>query len=258
MAKRANKNQKASKATPDARTLGSRRKSDPGANTLPAQYRKACELARDGELEKATGIYNNLRRSRFAKKDARLRALIQNDLAAIDVMRGRLAEACQALREVRDPAVAADIASLNLALVESELARLAPASPALPTVPEPSPGGDVGQIEPPPSLNVFNASANPSETPEPRDRVRVAVVSLLFNWPSTGGGNMHTAGLVDFLGRAGYEARHYFANYPAWAIGRVASDELPASTAIEFREAGFGRPSTPSHQTTSSSPTPGT
>src|SRR5580658_2761164 len=129
MAKRANKNQKASKATPDARTQTSRRKSDPGANALPAQYGKACELARDGELEKATDIYNNLRRSRFAKKDARLRALIQNDLAAIDVMRGRLAEACQALREVCDPGVAADIASLNLALVESELARLARASP---------------------------------------------------------------------------------------------------------------------------------
>ena len=32
------------------------------------------------------------------------------------------------------------------------------------------------------------------------DAARVAVLSFLFNWPSTGGGNMHTAGLVDFLG----------------------------------------------------------
>ena len=50
--------------------------------------------------------------------------------------------------------------------------------------------------------------------------VRVAVLSFLFNWPSTGGGNMHTAGLVDFLGRDGYEVRHFYARYPAWGIGR--------------------------------------
>src|SRR5262249_48060408 len=30
--------------------------------------------------------------------------------------------------------------------------------------------------------------------------VRIAILSFLFNWPSTGGGNMHTAGLVEFLG----------------------------------------------------------
>jgi len=53
------------------------------------------------------------------------------------------------------------------------------------------------------------------------DPIRIAVLSLLFNWPSTGGGNMHTAGLVEFLKRAGYEVRHYFARYPAWGIGRV-------------------------------------
>jgi glycosyltransferase involved in cell wall biosynthesis len=241
MTARANKNQKATKTTPGAIKQGSRRRLDQGANTLPTQYRKACELARNGQYRKASAIYHNLRRSRFAKKDARLRALIQNDLAAIDVLQGRLAEACQALREVREPSVAADIASLNLALVESELARLASASPALPSLPEPSPGGQLGQIEPT-SLHVFNGSANQSETPEPHDRVRVAVVSLLFNWPSTGGGNMHTAGLVDFLGRAGYDARHFYAGYAPWAIGRVANDELPASTAIEFRESDWNVP----------------
>ena len=50
--------------------------------------------------------------------------------------------------------------------------------------------------------------------------VRVAVLSLLFNWPSTGGGNMHTAGLVEFLGRDGFEVRHFYAAYRPWGIGR--------------------------------------
>ena len=67
--------------------------------------------------------------------------------------------------------------------------------------------------------------------------VRVAVLSFLFNWPSTGGGNMHTAGLVEFLGRDGFEVRHFFARYPAWRIGRADDGELAASQAIEFGDA---------------------
>ena len=35
---------------------------------------------------------------------------------------------------------------------------------------------------------------------------------------------MHTAGLVDFLGRDGYEVRHFFARYPGWGLGRVHGD----------------------------------
>ncbi len=70
----------------------------------------------------------------------------------------------------------------------------------------------------------------------PADQVRVAVLSFLFNWPSTGGGNMHTAGLVEFLKRAGYDMRHFFARYPAWGIGRAAADGLVASEALEFDE----------------------
>ena len=31
-----------------------------------------------------------------------------------------------------------------------------------------------------------------------------AILSFLFNWPSTGGGNHHTAELAAFLARAGY------------------------------------------------------
>ena len=44
---------------------------------------------------------------------------------------------------------------------------------------------------------------------------RVAILSLLFNWPSTGGGNHHTAEMARFLALAGYEVKHFFAEYPA-------------------------------------------
>ena len=53
--------------------------------------------------------------------------------------------------------------------------------------------------------------------------MRVAVLSLLFNWPSTGGGNMHTAGLVEFLGRDGFDVRHFYAQHEPWGIGRVSN-----------------------------------
>jgi len=68
---------------------------------------------------------------------------------------------------------------------------------------------------------------------------RVAILSFLFNWPSTGGGNMHTAGLVEFLNRAGYAVRHYYARYPAWGIGRASGEGLVASEVIEFDEASW-------------------
>ena len=70
---------------------------------------------------------------------------------------------------------------------------------------------------------------------EPRP-VRVAILSLLFNWPSTGGGNMHTAGLVEFLGRDGFDARHFYAQYEPWGIGRVTRDDLAASEPLAFAE----------------------
>ncbi len=45
---------------------------------------------------------------------------------------------------------------------------------------------------------------------------------------------MHTAGLAQFLGRAGYEVRHIFARFPEWGIGRVADELLSPAEVIEF------------------------
>ncbi len=50
---------------------------------------------------------------------------------------------------------------------------------------------------------------------------RIAIISLLFNWPSTGGGTVHTAELARFLHRAGYPVRHFSFRYDAWQLGQV-------------------------------------
>ena len=69
--------------------------------------------------------------------------------------------------------------------------------------------------------------------------IRVAILSFLFNWPSTGGGNHHTAELARFLARAGYEVKHFFAEYPGWRIGRVTDELISPSEAIAFDDASW-------------------
>jgi hypothetical protein len=42
---------------------------------------------------------------------------------------------------------------------------------------------------------------------------RVLVLSLLFNWPSAGGGIHHTVELIQALKTAGFDVAHIFAKY---------------------------------------------
>ncbi len=71
---------------------------------------------------------------------------------------------------------------------------------------------------------------------ENEQRRRIAIVSLLFNWPSTGGGTVHTKELADFLTREGYEIRHFYAVNEQWGVGNVR-DELPyPAVPIRFSE----------------------
>ncbi|WP_437193295.1 glycosyltransferase [Planctomicrobium sp. SH527] len=52
-------------------------------------------------------------------------------------------------------------------------------------------------------------------------RGRVSLVSFLFNWPSTGGGIVHTVELAKFLSQAGYEVQLVHPVLPEWGIGQV-------------------------------------
>jgi hypothetical protein len=87
-------------------------------------------------------------------------------------------------------------------------------------------------------ISVMNVIGSPQV--EPSRPIRIAILSFLFNWPSTGGGNIHTVELATFLGRAGYEVRHIYVRYSEWGIGRVA-DVLPfESQAMEFDRSSWG------------------
>jgi glycosyltransferase involved in cell wall biosynthesis len=66
--------------------------------------------------------------------------------------------------------------------------------------------------------------------------IKVALVSFLFNWPSTGGGIMHTLELARFLGRAGYDVRLFCPRFAPWQIGRVGSNCPFPVDVLEFDE----------------------
>ena len=191
-------------------------------------------------------MYARLERS-AAKTDARVRALIGNDLAVIAAMEGKLADACQSWRSVLVAGNDCPTARLNLGLVQAELTRTAPNPnagengaalvPALERGPagmSDAPGsqeeGTTSGVSEDPVFPPPSALRSPPST-------RVAVLSFLFNWPSTGGGNMHTAGLVEFLGRDGFEVRHFLARYPAWGIGKDGGRRTEDGT----EEETFGR-----------------
>lgn len=65
---------------------------------------------------------------------------------------------------------------------------------------------------------------------------KIAILSLLFNWPSTGGGIVHTYELAVALGYAGFSVCHIFAQYDGWKVGFVEGDYLVPHVAISFDE----------------------
>jgi len=72
---------------------------------------------------------------------------------------------------------------------------------------------------------------------------RLAIVSLLFNWPSTGGGIVHTAELAEFLCRDGMDVCHFYTVYEPLAVGGVSEPLAYNSCAIQFDEFGWNRDS---------------
>ncbi|TWT43065.1 Glycogen synthase [Thalassoglobus neptunius] len=74
-----------------------------------------------------------------------------------------------------------------------------------------------------------------TESPS-RTRTKIAIVSLLFNWPSTGGGAVHTKELAEFLTREGYDVRHFYAVYEGWRVGEVREVLPYRSVPLRFPE----------------------
>jgi glycosyltransferase involved in cell wall biosynthesis len=87
------------------------------------------------------------------------------------------------------------------------------------------------------NLAMLDGASPPPEGSRSHAPVKVAVFSFLFNWPSTGGGIVHTVELALFLSRAGYEVRHYHVRFPPWGIGEVTAPLPFPSVALAFEEA---------------------
>jgi glycosyltransferase involved in cell wall biosynthesis len=89
--------------------------------------------------------------------------------------------------------------------------------------------------------------AAPAGPAAPAGAIRLAILSFLFNWPSTGGGIIHTVELAQFLGRAGYDVCHIYARYARWGIGEVGH-ALPYRTdALVFDDASWNSPTIQEH-----------
>jgi hypothetical protein len=143
MSKRAKNRQQARKSTNPAGRVTRRGDVADGKDGLPADYWNACEFVRDGQYDKARTSYTRLQRS-AAKANARLRVLIENDLAVLAALEGKLDEACQGWRSAIESNGECLPARLNLRLVEAELSLSAPAvSPSELRV-APAPEADIG------------------------------------------------------------------------------------------------------------------
>lgn len=181
---------------------------------LPRPYRRACKLAERGRYDEARRLYERL----VAKTtEPRLRALIGNDLAVLAALGGGLDEARSGFLEALAADEGCEPARLNAALLEAEFA-------------------------PPASEPAAADLATPATPVLPAGPVRVAVLSLLFNWPSTGGGTVHTAELARALAGAGYEVRHLYARHPGWGVGGVTAPTPHPGEPVDFDDASWNAP----------------
>lgn len=197
---------------------------------LEKEYRRACEFAVEGQHKIASQVYEALQRK---ISDARLKALICNDLAALKALAGDTTSARREFQAALAIDAGCEPAKANLLALDR---------PAFEPVAKPPVGSAIDTAPPAPSptlpitASVVSScrSVMPTPPPEPRNGIKVAILSMLFNWPLTGGGIIHTVELAQFLGRAGFDVRHFYAKYPDWGAGKVDAATPFPSEPLEF------------------------
>ena len=155
------------------------------AHTL---YRDACRMADQQQFAEARNL---LERARAASTDERFCQMLQTEIGRLSLGSGAR------------PGATGNGAGK-------------PSGAAAPCL--------VAEPERPSIIDGLTGSASQSKTAT-ASRLRIAVVSFLFNWPSSGGGNMHTVGLARALAREGHVVEHFYAKYDPWQIG-VTSEPL--------------------------------
>ena len=182
------------------------RRAGPPADTtsaranLPALIDRASDLSVQGATSDARSLWQHVEAT---AQDPATRSLARNGLAVLAALAGDVAAAEQGFRAALEADPYCPAARNNLALLQADWAA-----------DDATNGRAFGPRPAPPALAVR--------------RTRVAILSFLFNWPSTGGGNVHTAELALFLFRAGYDVRHFYAQYAPWGIGQVRGTPYPA------------------------------
>jgi glycosyltransferase involved in cell wall biosynthesis len=178
----------------------------PAPPEVPAcerQHRRASDLAIAGRYDDARLLLEQINGASGA---TRFRALVRNDLATLAALRGEAEVARSGFQAALELDAECMNAQANLkAIEESPL----PSAPAIHT-------------------------CNGALTPKKEERVKVEILSFLFNWPSTGGGIVHTVELARFLGEAGYEVKHIHVRFDPWGIGEVKAPLPFASEALTF------------------------
>jgi glycosyltransferase involved in cell wall biosynthesis len=128
-----------------------------------------------------------------------LRALIENDIGALYALDGNAAEAAIHFDRALTFDSRCETARLNRLLIEDAHERMSHDAKNVVT-------------------NVAPASCG-----------TIAILSFLFNWPSTGGGIIHTVELAKFLALAGFSVHLIHPQFPSWGIGTV-DETCPVET----------------------------
>jgi glycosyltransferase involved in cell wall biosynthesis len=197
------------------------RHSSPDTNTVAAAlfaYRRLSAQMETGDRRAAEQGYAELLGQ---TTDPKIRALICNDLGVLASIDENLELAESRFREAIQFDADCEAAKTNLAelqLPELTTAQHRDSEASFPT-------------------QLASSATEPIERtftePAPQ-RVRIAILSFLFNWPSTGGGIVHTVELIKFLAAAGYDVKHFHVRYSPWGIGEVTTATQFVSEVLSF------------------------
>ena len=192
---------------------------------LDPEYQRARSLAIADQRDDARAIYEQIA-SRADERE--LSALATNDLAVLAAQAGDTTGACELLERalVLDPECIE--ARANLSLLQASGLKSGSRS------------GDVlradGGVQ---VLGMRSAGTDQNPSGPEELGIKVALLSFLFNWPSTGGGIVHTVELAKFLARAGYTVEHFYVRFPEWGTGNVSAPFPVPSRPIDFDAASW-------------------
>jgi glycosyltransferase involved in cell wall biosynthesis len=174
-------------------------------------YRRAAQLAEQGDHQQARALYEDVLRG---ATDSRLGALVRNDIGVLLTLAGDLTGARATFGEALSLDPTCEPARANLTSLDAEPG---PAEPC----PEPL------------------AVKPPAPVLTNRTHCKVALVSFLFNWPSTGGGIVHTVELAHFLRKAGYDVCLFYPRYEPWQMGEVTQPLSFPNQPLDFDQASW-------------------